>query len=505
MEKGLRALFYEYKYYLLPTELTLDEVKKSGSLTLTRMKEELCMAPDFIYESMQEETVVIDVPEHAFEVTVNLYTHEEYDELLGKLVDRICHDCTRYEDTGTPDLNGHHREMALCGSCYERRLKGDPWSNERIIEWFWYKVSLLLDDLSVCIDKNNQKKLNKLLEELTKKVSYPIRYYGAVHNGKYCLCMSSERAYSPDYANILSYLAAVANLEKGEMHEAGWEIYPYFPKDVFVYEGKKSYKDDAPTLYLVPLETPNRYAVYIYHVHPEKLSEKKKDALIDETYDRIRAMIGEDQELALVAGYTFGTEREKAHSIVEVCEELSRIYAESNSDEGELEGTEKIRAFPRMYQYGMNEPMPKEEALPYKEYVLSGLTSGCEFSFLERKEAAEAHWWHEFCTYAYLVFPVEGDATELMNVVGWYITNADKVPEPLRNPDDHGLTAMTIGFGETEESVFIDNLVFDEQLFFRTLRFMAPVLRTYRAKIVTVNGDGIMSYLCDYEFTPEEG
>lgn len=92
-----------------------------------------------------------------------------------------------------------------------------------------------------------------------------------------------------------------------------------------------------------------------------------------------------------------------------------------------------------------------------------------------------------------------------MNVVGWYITNADKVPEPLRNPDDHGLTAMTIGFGETEESVFIDNLVFDEQLFFRTLRFMAPVLRTYRAKIVTVNGDGIMSYLCDYEFTPEEG
>lgn len=379
MEKGLRALFYEYKYYLLPTELTLDEVKKSGSLTLTRMKEELCMAPDFIYESMQEETVVIDVPEHAFEVTVNLYTHAEYDEILGKLVDRICPNCTRYEDTGTPDLNGHHREMALSGSCYERRLKGDPWSNERIIEWFWYKVSLLLDDLSVCIDKNNQKKLNKLLEELTKKVSYPIRYYGAVHNGKYCLCMSSERAYSPDYANILSYLAAVANLEKGEMHEAGWEIYPYFPKDVFVYEGKKSYKDDAPALYLVPLETPNRYAVYIYHVHPEKLSEKKKCALIDETYDRIRAMIGEDQELALVAGYTFGTEREKAQSIVEVCEELSRIYAESNSDEGELEGTEKIRAFPRMYQYGMNEPMPKEEGSLIRSMCCRDLRAAVNF------------------------------------------------------------------------------------------------------------------------------
>jgi len=504
MEKGLHAIFYEYKYYLLPDGLTLDEVKQRQTVRLSRLCENLCMAPDFVYESMREETLTLEAPERAFEVIVNLYTQEEYNEILGRFVERNCPGCVRYQETGTPDLNGHHREMALNGVCYERRGENEDYPYSRRVEWFWYRVSLMLDELSACIDKNKQKKLNELLEDLTKKVGYPIRYYGTVHGGKYCLCLSAERALPPAYANILSYIAAVANYEKNEMREAGWTVFPYFPQGVFQYDGKKSYRDDEPALYLVPAEYPAKFSVYIYHAHPEKLSEKKQSALIDETHDRIRAAIGEDKELLLIDGYAFGTEQDRARSLNEVSEALLHAF-EEDVDGMQPTADDATKTFPGMLSYGMNEPLDDESALPYKKFVAGGVTSAYEISFLDRSNLSETPWWMDFAAYAYLVFPVEGDATELFNVIAWYMTNLELVPEPLRDPDDTGISAMSIGYGETEHCVFLDNMVFDERRFFRTLRILAPVLRNYHAKVVVVNPDGVMSYVCDYEFTPEEG
>ena len=61
MEKGLKAFFYEYKYYLFPeTCATLSELKSRESVKVKRLKEERCMAPDFIYESIAEEEVVFE-------------------------------------------------------------------------------------------------------------------------------------------------------------------------------------------------------------------------------------------------------------------------------------------------------------------------------------------------------------------------------------------------------------------------------------------------------------
>lgn len=505
MEKGLHAFFYDYKYYLLPNGTSLDDVKQRGTMTLTRLCENLCMAPDFIYESMQEETITLEAPERAFAVTVNLYTHEEYDEILGKLVDRICPDCMNYGQSDEPGLHGHHREMSLNGICYIRRLKSDDYTYSFLLEWFWYQVSKKLDELSACIDRNDQKKLNAALADLVKKIGYPIRFYGTVHEGSYCLCLSSERSLPPAYLNILSCIATVGNLESGEMHEAGWKIYPYFPQGVFEYSGKKSYRDDEPALYLVPAEFPAKYAVYLYHKHPEKLSDKKQSALIDETHDRIRAYIGEEKELALIGGYTFGTEKEKARSLIEVGESLLKEYVESGEYAPES-GSEDATVFPRTISYGMNEPLEDEEALPYKKFVTGGVTSATEISFAGRSELQDSPWWLDFVAYAYLVFPAEvGDVSELLDVVAWYIGNLKLVPEPLRDPSEDSVSAMSIGYGETEHCVFVDHIVLDEHKFFRNLRILAPVLRAYRAKIVVINKDGVMSYTCDYEFTPEEG
>lgn len=503
MEKGLRALFYEYKYYLLPDGLTLDEVKLRGTIALTRLREELCMAPNFIYESMCEETLTVEAPERAFETTVNLYTHAEYDEILLGAVKRVCAGCECYMDTDDVDLNGHHREIALSGSCYLRHTKDESPSAARCAQWFWSHVAVLLNDLSACIDQGDQAKLNAILEEPTRRVSYPIRYYGTISQGQYCLCMSAERAYSSDYCNVLSYLAMVANSKESELNAAGWKVYPYFPKNVFRYQGTKSYRDDEPVLSLLPIDISGKYAVAIYHTNASCLSDEAENELINETSDRIREKIGEDKELAILAGYTIGTDEEHLCSLNEICEKLENVIAKY---EAEDDGDELPHAtFPHMYPYAMREPLAIENALPYKRYVLSGMTSACECSFLEQSELETERWWTEFYSYAYLVFPVEGDATELMRVVGWYISNLELVPEPIRVPDDKLFSAMTVGFGETESYVFVDNLVYDEQRFFRTLRIIAPVLRSYRTRVVMVNKDGVTSYLCDYEFTPEEG
>ena len=54
MEIGLKAFFYEYKYYLLPDGCAdAEDVRKLKMAEVRRLKEEHCMAPDFVYESVE--------------------------------------------------------------------------------------------------------------------------------------------------------------------------------------------------------------------------------------------------------------------------------------------------------------------------------------------------------------------------------------------------------------------------------------------------------------------
>ena len=90
MEKGLRAFFYEYKYYLFPESCAdTEDLKKLGKAEFRRLREENCMAPDFVEESIVSESLEIGNPEKVFPVTVNIYTQAEYDALLKKQVEKL--------------------------------------------------------------------------------------------------------------------------------------------------------------------------------------------------------------------------------------------------------------------------------------------------------------------------------------------------------------------------------------------------------------------------------
>ena len=85
----------------------------------------------------------------------------------------------------------------------------------------------------------------------------------------------------------------------------------------------------------------------------------------------------------------------------------------------------------------------------------------------------------------------------------WYLSNTDRIPEPIRAPEeDEAECATGIGAADCgERGILVDELVTDEKRFFRTLRILAPVLQAYHVKVVVVNGDGVSVYECGYDFT----
>lgn len=493
MDRGLRAVFYEYKYYLLPEGMTLDELKEKRTVTLTRLKEELCMAPNFVYESEQEETVSFDSPERIFEVTVDLYTCDEYDKILAEAVERVCRGCENYSDDGE-GLDGHHREISLEGVCYERTEKDERVSFAFRVGWFWRKVAGMLGELAKCIDGGKQDRLNELLSEQMKRVAYPLRFYGTVEDGKYCLCLSSERRLPYSYNSILAYFAAAANKEDGEMTKAGWTVKPCFEQGVFRYDGKKSFGDDEPHLYLIDANFPYRYAVGIYMKGYAKLSEKKQSEIIDEVHDRIREAIGERREVPLIAGYCFGEPEGKLMSVNEAAAELISRFDGFFSDDSEV--------FPSAIGYAMDKPLNKDDSYPYKRFVTGGVTCIYDIELSLLDEVKADMWWSDFFTYAYIFIPKDNADEDLMNALQWYIKNLKLVPEPIRMRDDTDISALGVGGGESEDGLFLDNIVFDRKKFFCQLRSIAPVLRSCGARLITLDEGGMKEYLCDYSLIP---
>ncbi len=147
-ETGVRAFFYDYKYYLFPEEMdTLAQIKQLRRFTARRLLEERCMAPDFIYESIIDEEVEIEEPNRLFEVYVTLRSGEEYDRVLLNHINRSCQGCVRYSDDGD-DITGHHREMSLNGVCYERESESDPWEFAVCVDYFWWRIGEKRNELA---------------------------------------------------------------------------------------------------------------------------------------------------------------------------------------------------------------------------------------------------------------------------------------------------------------------------------------------------------------------
>ena len=148
------------------------------------------------------------------------------------------------------------------------------------------------------------------------------------------------------------------------------------------------------------------------------------------------------------------------------------------------------------------------EMFPYKDKSTDGITGCPELSFLSPESLrAGAAWWEMFVGYAYLYVPRPMFGAEnAFAALGWYFGNSALIPEPLRDPEERRISVANVGVINCGDEGFIQEfMVMDEKRMFRMLRILAPVLREYRARLVVVNADGVMSYDCDYDFVPVGG
>lgn len=500
MESGLKAFFYDYKYYLFPDGVdSLKRLKTMGEVTAKRLKEDRCMAPDFIYESIVTETVAIEDPDGVFEVYVNLYSGEEYDKILGERVDNICHGCDNYVDDGEPGLNGHHREMALSGTCYLRCGEEEPWDLGTTIDWFWNKMSDHLDELAEFIDKNDQKKLNAFINDELTKFFYPTEFYGTVKDGKYTLCISNTAnalALPQVLMCIHDVFAHCASKDCSPMKKAGWQVLAYRPVGVYKYNKKINVSAPAVRLKHRNDDVSSPFILELYHPNADKLTDKGRSKLADDAVDYFVSAIGEDVFLQCICDLVFSQDDTELLSLSEAGEKIKTYFEDTIAGED-------VRTFPPSDGYGTDADF-KSVAYPFRRNLREGVTSCCGMSFLSKDVDDEELWWRQTCSFAYLAIPKQMDDAELsIQTLSKYCAHLDRVPEPLRDPEDSRVAGVMIGVGDCgEDGYVIDHLVVSEKMFFRNLRILAPVLMAYRANVVVVNGDGIMAYRCGYEFTP---
>lgn len=483
MERNISAFFYEYKYYLFPADcFDVRELRSRRTVTVTRLKEERCMAPVFIYEGMEEETLEIFSPERLFEVKVDLCSSAEYDALLLKQMQRVCPGCAAYEEDGR--LEGHHRELSLSGLCFERKGEHDSEDFASYTVALWHRIARRVNELGKCIDEGDMDSLNRICNEETGDVLPDMRFWGDVRDGKYCLGFAPEYHHSYAYRLLLTYIAVCAAREGNPMREAGWQVLPFRAKNLLPYEEKR-YTDKLAKL--SECENPNAYILTLYSDDPD--SEKTDTALCGEFYDLLCGEIGEDIVNATLYDVAFSSDKAGMRPFKEIACALSERALSS------AEGS-KI-PYPLPINYGMNR-VNGVEYLPFRDKIDEGMTICPEISFLTQDGIGLA-WWLDALSFCYLYSP---HGAEDLDTFMWYLTHTESIPEPYRDASDLRTVGGLAGISGCGDGFIVDCYVASEQMLYHTLRAIAPVMREFDAKLVVVNREGVMTYSCGYDFIP---
>ncbi len=481
--ESVNAIFYEFRYYLLPEGCTVTD---GAVINARRLNERECMAPDFVYGGITDETLEITDAARTFPVTVNLYTQEEYDALLLKRIKRVCPGCVRYSDDGDDTrLDGHHREISLRGTCYEREEEGTPPSYATCVEWFYGDLAEAADELAACVDGGDSAKFNKICQKCARYIVPPVRFFGEKRDGKYVAYMQCSN-YSDLYLNMLAYTALSARYPETPFARAGWSVIPFIPEGANGYKGKIN--GDKPLGRLEKTDLSWRYDLV---VNVKKgLSEKQTDKLADDAYRYLSFKIGEDRMLRVLGAVR--TEEGSAELTAdEICEKLREADADIPSH------------FPPSLPYGWE----SADATPYRS-VSNGVTTCISLSELacDPTEAEGINFGGEFA-YAYLYAPATPERyEEIYGVLSRYLCGEDSVPEPVLLKDEFNYSFMSVGACNCSygggEGIAFEFFVADENKFYRFMKILAPVLTAYGAKLVVVNGAGVNEFVCGVDITP---
>ncbi len=503
MEKGLKAFFYEYKYYLLPEGCyDVDDLKREKVWEVKRLKEELCMAPNFVYESMETELLTIEHPERVFPAEVDLYNREEYDKLLWEQVKCVCSTCANYVDNGDGSLDGHHREISLDGACYIKQREEERWSFAFCAETIFDSIGAEGERLLKYIEKNKQDSIYKLVSERLGKFFLPNTVYGGYDEEGPCLAFyANDYAAYPGIRLILKMLADTANKESCWLSEYV-KVYPYLPKGMLPTVKRPDYVKSPPRLFM-KIDEQENICLGLYE--PKLATAKEAYALkiANAAYQYLCYRMGENVLLGGCAAYsvleTLPTDMQEV-----TAEELEALLLKRAKPEESIPEP----FFPPPYFREAYEEEP--EMLPHKESLTFAMTVCPELSPEKSNEDTEGGntVYEGFnIVYAYLYIPKERsdfDFDSRMNTLVWYLQNLEQYPEPIGDGDGALSVFMKkAGTVITEHGVCEDLMIFDEKAFFRWMRHLTPVLKGLNVKLVTVKRDGVVVYEPDYRIVAE--
>ncbi len=503
MEKGLKAFFYEYKYYLLPDSCeSVDDLKKEKAWEVKRLKEELCMAPDFVYESMETELLTIEYPERVFPAEINLYTCEEYDKLLREQVKRVCATCANYVDEGDGSLDGHHREISLDGVCYLKEREDERWSFAFCAEVAWERIADKGEELLKYIEKSKQDKIFKLVSEELGRFFLPNAVYGGYDEEGPCLAFyANDYAGHPGIRLILKMLAETANKEGCGLQEYGIKVYPYLPKGMLPAVKKPDYVKKPSRLFVKEDEETGELFVGLFEPKLAKADEERAVRMSEAAYQYVCYCVGENALLGGCSGYSMLEELPADMREVAATELEELLLKRAQPEESMPEPF-----FPSPYFREAYEEEP--EMLPYKEALELAMTLCPEFSperLNENMEGGNTVYEDFNIVYAYLYMPKgdnDFDAETRMGTLVWYLQNLEQYPEPIGD-GELPVFMKKAGTTITERGYCEDLMIFDEKAFFRWMRHLTPVFKGLGVKLVTVKREGTIVYEPDYRIVAE--
>ncbi len=482
---------------------------KSGPVTVKHLKEEGCMAPDFIWESVEETSLHIQNPDQAFPVEVTLRSLTEYNRILAKHVHSVCADCIRFRDDADPSLNGHHREISLDGSCYSKERLTDPLKFSYMADSVFMEIAKNKKKIEKAVQKGDHKKLTKLIGKYFRYVfPEPVRFFGSFSGEKYTVCMDATADYLR--GNILRFLCSIVNGSNGKLPLFGenWEFVPYLRQGDFCYDPKFFGMDfdKNPIRYTMQWEETvdedgevDRQLSKIHVVLPAaaRKSKKRQEKYFEAAYFYLCAQIGEDAVNRIEEYDQTEDDGEPTYGIGEVRSAIDELR----------EGSDRP-FYPNVLDAARSDDnIDHPVLLPYKESCRF-LSSACpDIAFrLMYESPNDENMRFEYLglRYAYIFVPETGEEAQAfkLNMLSELFANYSQYPEPIFSKAEP-LNSIVLGYGVGEEGVFLDFLVGDEGGFFQTVRTLAPALSAWNAKLVLVRKDGNRSYRCGYILTPE--
>ncbi len=504
MKDNIRALFYDYKYYLLPdSHKSAKELPTGVELSLCRLCEELCMAPDFIEESIRDEVLVIEDIDRVFDISVRLYTSAEYDALLRPVVDRVCPGCQRFGDDGSDDLTGHHRELSLSGCCYEREPEDCEPSLARWMTYYWEQIGERADKIELCIDKNDCKGLQEIFDDTVLfNLLTDLEVAGKNENGVYHLYFSIL-GWRSEMIGVIKFLTGFTENYECEVKRRGWILHCGFEAGISTFQSR-TLKEKTRRFAISESEDVLGFDIAIVDPDYEKWEDDERYELQDELHRVLCAALGEDCVIYLVNYLTYSDTAEETLGFEELCAVLEMSYREallSKLPEG------ASIPMPVLTPYSIHEDDKPEKGfyLPFKELTVEGATTlpNVSFTTSEEWQNGQVPEWTALFTYTYFFIPCDTSerSPKEIDTLMWYLSHGDLIPAPIRDPED----AFSCGYGIGschcgKHGYIVESAIYDEQKFFGQLRCMAPVLLSLGAKLVVANRSGVKVYDCGYEF-----